>query len=104
MNEVAEREVYELIPKEDVEFLVKFDEYKKRAKVIEDSIKAKAAEFLEKNNVTEYRQDCIHIYKTKAYKKQQINIKKLKEEGVYDLYADDRWVDGSIRIQVEYDD
>lgn len=104
MNEVAEREVYELIPKEDVEFLIKFDEYKKRAKVIEDNIKSKAEEFLEKNNVNEFRQDGIHIYKTKAYKKQQIDLKKLKEEGVYDLYVKDKWVKGAIRIQVEYDD
>ena len=104
MNEVAEREVYELIPKDDVEFLVKFDEYKKRAKVIEENIKARAAEFLEKNNVDEYKQGGIHIYKTKAYKKQQIDTKRLKEEGVYDLYVHEKWVKGSIRIQVEYDD
>lgn len=104
MNEVAEREVYELIPKEDVEFLIKFDEYKKRAKVIEDQIKAKAEEFLEKNNVNEFRQDGIHIYKTKAYKKQLIDTKRLKDEGVYDLYVKDKWVKGAIRIQVEYDD
>jgi len=104
-NEVIEKEFYEIIPKEDIEFLIKFDEYKKRAAVIEDHIKEKAHEFLEKNNLLEsgYTQDCVHIYETKPYKKKSVDTKALKEQGLYEEFAKDVWVRGSIRIQVEYD-
>jgi len=106
MNELIEKEFYEIIPKEDIDFLVKYDEYKKRAKVIEDNIKEKAHEFLEKNNLLDegYTQDGVHIYETKSYKKKQINTKALKEQGLYNEFAEDVWVKGSVRIQVEYDD
>lgn len=104
MNEVAEKEVYELIPKEDVEFLIKFDEYKKRAKVVEESIKLKAQEFLEKNNVDEFTQDGIRIYRTKPYTKKQVDLAALKEQGLYDEFLKEVEVEGSIKVQVIYDD
>lgn len=105
MNELIEKDpVYELIPKEDVEFLIKFDEYKKRAKVIEESIKAKAQEFLEKNNVDEFIQDGIRIYKTKPYTKKQVDLAALKEQGLYDEFLREIEVEGSIKVQVIYDD
>ena len=106
MNEVVEKKTYDVLKKDDIEFLIKFDEMKKRAKSIEDRIKSSAHEFLEENGLLEegFRQDGIYIYETKPYKKKQVDMNKLKEEGVYDLYTHDVWVKGSIRIQVEYDD
>jgi hypothetical protein len=109
MNEVVEKKENTLVTKEDMEFLVWFDEQKKRAKVIEDRIKNEAHQFLRDNGLQEdgFKQEVdgatVHIYETKPYTKKQCDIKRMKEEGVYDLYTHDVQVKGSIRIQVEYD-
>ena len=104
-NDVIEKQFNEIIPKEDIEFLIKFDEYKKRAAVIEDHIKEKAHEFLEKNNLLEegYTQNGVHIYETKPYKKKSVDTKALKEQGLYESFAKDVWVKGSVRWQIEYE-
>ncbi len=110
MNEVALKEKNELVTKEDIEFLIWFDEQKKRAKVIEDRIKESAHDFLEKNELLEegYKAELdgatLRIYETKPYKKNQVDTKALKEQGIYDQFVKDVWVKGSVRIQVDYDD
>ena len=107
---LVKKEKNELVTEEDLEFLIWFDEQKKRAKVIEDRIKQSAHSFLEENGLLEdgYKAELdgavLHIYETKPYKKKQTDTKKMKEEGVYDLYTRDIWVKGSTRIQVEYED
>jgi len=106
MNEVIEKEFYELISEKDIEFLKKFDEYEKRAKVIKDTIKQNAHEFLEKNNLLEqgYRQDGIYIYEKKPYTKNVVDTEKLKEQGLYDMFTKKSTVNGSVVIQIEYED
>jgi hypothetical protein len=104
MNELAERKTFELISQEDIEFLIKYDEYRKRAKVLEDRIKAAADEFLEQRGLDEYKQDVIRIHRTKPYTKKQLDIQQMKDEGVYELYLKDVDVKGSIRIDFDYDD
>ncbi len=108
MTEIVKKEEYGLVSEDDMDFLIKFDEYKKRAKVIEDSIKAKANDFLEANEVESYTQSkdgiTLRIYKTKPYRKKQIDTKALKDQGLYEEFAKDVWVKGATRIQVEYPD
>lgn len=108
MSEIVKKEEFALIPENDLDFLIWFDEQEKRAKVIRDRLKQAGDEFLTENNTDSYTQKkgnaTAHIYRTKAYKKKQVDMKKLKEEGLYDLYTHDVWVKGSIRIQIEYDD
>lgn len=107
---LVKKESNELVTKEDLEFLIWFDEQKKRAKVIEDRIKQSAHEFLTKNDLLEdgYKAELdgavLHIYETKPYKKKQIDMKALKEQGLYEEFAKDVWVKGSVRVQVEYHD
>lgn len=107
MNEIEKKEEYTLIPKDDFDFLVWFDEQEKRAKVIRERVRESGGEFLEKNKKYSYKQErdgvTVHIYKTKPYKKKEIDIKALKEQGLYDDFAREKWVQGSVRIQVEYD-
>ena len=109
MNEIAKKEENSLITQEDMEFLIWFDEQKKRAKVIEDRIKNQAHDFLKDNDLLEegYKVETdgatIHIYETKPYKKMQIDTKELKSQGLYDEFAREVWVKGSVRIQVEYE-
>lgn len=110
MAEIVKAEKNELVSQEDIDFLIWFDEQKKRAKVIEDKVKNAGHQFLEDKGLldTGYQVQRdgarVHIYETKAYKKKQIDTNKLKEEGLYDLYVKDVWVKGSVRIQVEYED
>ena len=104
MNEIAAVEKQELITAEDVEFIRKFDEINKRYKVWVDSHKAALEKFLTDNGIDSYEQDGVRFYKTKPYKKKQVDIKALKEQGLYDEFVDDVWVKGSLRIQVDYDD
>ena len=108
--ELIKQEKNELVSQEDIDFLIWFDEQKKRAKVIEDRIKNSAHEFLEEHDLLEdgFKAEVdgarVHIYETKPYKKKQIDTKALKEQGLYEDFAKDVWVKSSVRIQVEYDD
>ena len=109
MTEIVKIEKQELVTKEDLEFLVRYDEYKRRAKVIEDRIKSSAHNFLEANGLLEdgYTAETedgvkIHIYETKSYKKDQVDTKALKEQGLYDSFVRKVNVKGSVRIQYEY--
>ena len=109
-NEVIEKEFYEIIPEEDFEFLIWFDEQEKRAKVIRDKLKDAGKDFLERNGLKEtgYKQTkdgvTVHLYETKPYKKKQIDTQALKDQGLYEEFAKDVWVRGAIRIQIEYED
>ena len=106
MNELIEKEFYEVISKDDIEFIKKFDEYEKRAKVIKDMVKKKSYEFLEKNNLLDvgYSQDGIRISYKKGFTKKQVDTQALKDEGLYDLYLKDVEVSGSVLVNVEYED
>ena len=107
MTEIAKKGEWTLIPEDSFDFLIWFDEQKKRAQVIEDKLKHDGKAFLEEHNTDSYKQTkdgaTIHIYETKPYKKKQIDTKALKEQGLYDTFAKDVWVKGSVRISIEYD-
>ena len=107
MNELINKDFDELVPEKDLEYLIWFDEQKARAKVISDRINHAGREFLEKNNLENYTKVLedgtkIHMYVTKDYTKKQCDTKKMKEEGVYDLYTKDVKVKGSFKVQIDY--
>lgn len=107
MNELELKEKFDLmLPEEDIEFLKKFDEYEKRAKVIKDAIKTKGYEFLESNGLLEegYRQNGIKLTYKKPFTKKVVDTKALKEEGLYELYTKDSEVSGSVQVSIEYED
>lgn len=108
MTELVKKEECNLISEDDFDYLVRFDEMKKRYNVIVQKVDQAGQDYLEQNGLESYKQTrngkTIHLYKTKPYKKKQCDTKKMKEEGVYDLYTKDVWVKGSMRLQVEYED
>ena len=104
MTQVVEKETYDLIPKDDVDFLVMFDEYEKRAKVIKDTIKSKAQEYFESTGQDEIFQGPVHIYKTEPYTKMVVDTQALKDQGLYDSFLKESKVKGSVRIEIEYED
>lgn len=107
MNELTIKDKFELaIPKEKIEFLKKFYEMKARAKVYEDEINVAGEMFLTQNGLLEtgYEQDGFKITKTKDHERVMIDTQKLKEEGLYDLYAKKVNVKGHIKFSFGYDD
>lgn len=104
MNEVVKAEKGEVFTEEDIKFLHEFDEIKKRYNVWFESKKDALDQFLAERGEDSYTQGDTTVYRVKPYKKKQIDTKKLKEEGLYDLYTRDVWVKGSIRVQINYDD
>lgn len=110
MTEIVKQENNELVSQEDLEFLIRFDEQKKRAQVIEDKIKKTAHSFLEENGLLEtgYTKELdgatLHIFETKPYIKKQVDTNALKENGLYDFFVKDVVVSGSTRIKVEYEE
>ena len=104
MTEIVKTESNELLSKKDLDIIREYDEVSKRYKVWKDSKQKMFEEFLAEKGVDSYTQDGATIYRTKDYKKKQVDTKKMKEEGIYDLYVKDVWVKGSIRVQVNYDD
>lgn len=108
MSEIVKAEKHELITQEDFDFIVKFDEYKKRYNVIENKIKQAGEAFLDSQQTDSYTQKqdgtTIRLYKKKPYTKKQVDTKALKEQGLYEDFTKDVWVKGSVVIQVEYED
>lgn len=106
MNELIKKEFNEIIPKEQIDFLIKFDEMEKRAKVLKDAIKESAKEFLIKNNLTEegYSQDGIKLSYRKGGTKNIVDTQKLKDEGIYNYYLKESEYEDSVSIKVDYDD
>lgn len=104
MNELVKKEEFALFTPEDVEMILLYDAIRKRYKVWEDSKRESLKAFLKEHNLESYKQDGVVIYETKPYKKKQIDTKALKEQGLYDTFAKDVWVKGSLRIQIEYED
>ena len=106
MNELIEKEFYEVVSKDDIEFLKKFDEMEKRAKVIKDMVKKKSYEFLEKNNLLDvgYSQDGISFSYTQPTTKRIVDIEALKEQGIYDSVLKDSPVKGYVSIKIKYED
>ena len=103
MNDVVVKEEG-LISVEDIEYIRKVDETMKRYKVWVDAHKELFEKFLDEKGLDSYTQDGVSIYKTKPYKKKQVDISALKSQGLYDEFVKDVWVKGSVRIQVNYDD
>lgn len=107
MTELVKKEEYNLISEDDFDYLVRFDEMKKRYNVIVQKVDQAGQDYLEQNGLESYKQTrngiTIHLCKTKPYKKKQCDTKKMKEEGVYELYTRDVWVKGSLRVQIDYD-
>lgn len=104
MNDLELKEDKPILSPKDIEMVRQYDEMRKRYSVWIDSRKEIFDEFLKQQGTRSYTQDGITIYKTKAYKKKQVDIKRMKEEGIYDLYTDEIWVDGSVRVQVNYEE
>lgn len=104
MNEVAVKEENALLTKDDIEFIRRYDEIKKRYKVWESSHEEMFRKFLEDSGSDSYTQDGTTIYLTRPYTKKQIDVQALKDEGLYDLYTKDVEVKGSLKIKVEYED
>lgn len=107
MNELEVKEKFELLlPKKDIEFLKKFDEDEKRAKVLKDFIKKKGYEFLESNGLLEegYEQDGVKLSYKKPFTKKVVDTQALKDEGLYELYTKDSEVSGSVSISFKYED
>ena len=101
---LVKKEKAELFSPQDIEMIRQYDEMRKRYKVWEDTNRARMLSFLEENGLEKFKQDGIVFYKTNPYKKKQVDTKKMKEEGVYELYTRDVWVKGSLRVQIDYDE
>lgn len=102
MTEIVKAEKNDLLTPDDIRMIREFDEIKKRYKVWEDVNRERLSALLDGEE--SYKQDGVVVYMTKPYKKKQVDTKRLKEEGLYELYTHDVWVKGSLRVQVEYDD
>ena len=95
-----------IIPKEDIDFLKKFNEMKVRANVIEEQLKEASKDFLISNNLTEegYEQDGIRFTYVKPSVRRVADTKKMKEHGIYEDYTKESKVSDSVRISYVYED
>lgn len=103
MEELIKVDENAVLTEEDIEFIHKYDEIKKRYKVWEDSKKEMFYAFLESKGTDSYTIGDTTIYKTRPYTKKQVDIQSLKDDGIYDLYTKDVEVSGSVRIKIDYE-
>jgi hypothetical protein len=103
MTEIVKVEDNELLSEEDLMMVRRYDEISKRYKAWRDSKQKEFEAFLDAKGIDSYTQGGTTIYRTQGYTKKQVDTKKMKEEGVYDLYTRDVYVSGSIKVKVEYD-
>ena len=106
-NNVVLKEKFDVIlSDEEIDLLIKFDEFEKRIKVMMDAKKEAIEQFIIDNNLTNdgYEDEKIKISYTKPYVRHDIDKEKLKAEGLYDMYLKDTNVKGSVKIKVKYED
>ena len=104
MNEITVIEKMDLISPEDISMIRQYDEINKRYKVWVDSHKEAFDKFLTEKGLESYEQDGVKIYRTKPYVKRQVDVKALKDQGLYDSFTKEVSVEGSIRISIDYED
>lgn len=95
-----------LFSPEDIEMLVKFDELEKRVKAMKDAKNESLKQFLIDNDLTEegFENSKIRISYVKPSVRKVVDTKKLKEEGLYELYVKDSNVSDSVRISIKYEE
>lgn len=104
MNELTKVATGELLTEADIDLFLKADEYSKRLKVWLKANGPRIQKFFEDNDIVSYKQGGAVLYRTKDYTKKQVDIKALKEQGLYDQFTKDVWVKGSLRVQADYED
>lgn len=94
-----------LFSPEDVELLVKFDELEKRVKTMKNEKNEALKKFIIDNDLKDgFENNRIKITYIKPSKKNVVDTKKMKEEGVYELYTRETNVSDSVRISIKYED
>jgi len=105
MNEIELKQKFDvLIPNELLEEYEKLAEIKARFGVVEEEIRSKMTDFLVENNLAEYKQGRFSFVAVPSYEKKTVDTKKMKEEGIYDLYTKTTIVKPSLRININYED
>ena len=100
-NDVIEKQFNEIIPKEDIEFLIKFDDLVYHEGKLGDIGDRSGVFFIEKGNTV-----CL-VHRDRQVEDRKpfviLGTKALKEQGLYESFAKDVWVKGSVRWQIEYE-
>ena len=105
MNEIELKQKFDaLIPNELIDEYEKLLEFKARFGIVEELIRTKSDEFLKENNLAEYKQGNFSCVAVPSHEKKTVDTKKMKEEGVYDLYTKTTIVKPSVRISIKYED
>ena len=108
MNEIVEKKDNQLLTQDDVKFLYQYDEISKRYQHLQNKLRQAGKEYLEANNLDQFEISkdgvTVRFRKVNGYTKKQCDIKRMKEEGVYDLYTKDVYVNGTVKFEVEYAD
>lgn len=106
MNELVEKKINELLTPTDIEMLVKFDELEKRVKVIKDGIKQELINYIKENGLENAPIEAERLVITyrHPYDRNSVDIDKLKEEGLYEMYLKKPiHVKESVSIDVRYE-
>lgn len=108
MNEIVEKKDNQLLTQDDVKFLCQYDEISKRYQHLQNKLRQAGKEYLEANNLDQFEVSkdgvTVRFRKVNGYTKKQCDTKRMKEEGVYDLYTKDVYVNGTVKFEVEYAD
>lgn len=105
MNEIELKEQFDLLfTPGELEDMRKFDELEKRVAVIKDARKEAVMKFLKDNGLESYRQFDIKLNYIAPFVRKTVDTKKMKEEGIYDLYTKESNVDETVRITIDYGD
>lgn len=103
-NDIELRKQFNAIfKKEDIELLTQFDEIEKRVKAMKDARNEEVIKFLKDNNLEEYETEEIKLKYVAPYKKHSVDIKRMKAEGIYDVYTTESEVKESCRVTVKYE-
>lgn len=102
-NNLVETKFNELFSPSDIEMLVKFDELESRVKTMKDAKNEAIKNFLKENNLKSYENDKIKVTYIEATERVSVDTKRLKEEGIYELYTKITPVKDSVKITIKYE-
>lgn len=102
-NELINAEINELYTKEDIDFLVEFEEMNAKVKLMKKEKDEKLIEIFKKYNVKSFKNDRIEMIYIAPTTRKTIDVEALKAQGLYDSFLKESPVKESIRITLKYE-
>lgn len=102
MNELINKKIELLFTPNEINTLMMFKDFEAQWNLIKKEKENELKEIFKENNIDYFDNEYMHISYVKPHKRKTVDTKKMKDEGIYDLYLKESDVKDSIKIDIKY--